>query len=290
MPPPRPPSRRRRPRLARLRFPALARCRARRTDTERRGPRWQFAGPCAGARSNISRGSTRPGPAHGTYVSLAERRQRKREDVQPIVEILAKRPASTARPMFLLVAAIRRTSALSMFGASEPLEFAELEHAEVFHLGRQGKLADLVEKQGPPLRQVQSSLSSGLTAPVNAPASSSPNSSDSNNVSRKGRTVDLDERLACPFRVRVNGLCHELLSGARLSEDQRGGDRARHLADLLVEPGASRRSSRSCSRIRTPPYRSPRILTGPPRRGGLDLRGGQPRDLPSKEGSPHEDP
>src|SRR5262249_22225748 len=78
---------------------------------------------------------------------LAQRRQPNREDVQPIVQVLAK---ETLRDGLLQIAVRRRDDARVSFEhacAAKALELAFLQDAEELRLCRQAHLADFVEEQ-----------------------------------------------------------------------------------------------------------------------------------------------
>ncbi len=185
-----------------------------------------------------------------------------------------------------------RTSRPQRLRTTEPLELAELEHAQELGLRGQRQLADFVEEQRAALRQLEPALACRAWAPVKAPRSW-PNSSDSNSVSGSAAQFTLTK--GCRARVEFVWIAcaTELLAGARLAADQRGGVGARHLADLLVDlahgraradhvrvlesasPRAPRRNGRPAPSLRDGRRGGPARSTRPPppaRRGGPGSR------------------
>ena len=89
---------------------------------------------------------------------LAQRRQRHREDGQPVVEILAEPPA---RHHLAQIAVGRGDDAhvdAHGLAAADPLELALLQHAQELDLRLGRQLADLVEEQRPAVRQLEPPL------------------------------------------------------------------------------------------------------------------------------------
>ena len=90
---------------------------------------------------------------------LAQRRNEDREHVRAgSTDPRGSCPSAIAFSMSLFVAAISRTFARIVFVPPEPLEFARLQHAQQLDLRREVELADFVEKQRAPLRQLETSL------------------------------------------------------------------------------------------------------------------------------------
>ena len=95
---------------------------------------------------------------------LAQRRHENREDVQPVVQILAER---AGRDRLLEVLVGRRDQPhvrLDRLGAAEPLELPLLQHAQQLDLRRQVDVADLVEKQRAAFGQLEPALLARLRA------------------------------------------------------------------------------------------------------------------------------
>ena len=86
---------------------------------------------------------------------LAQRRQRDREDVEPVVEILAELALGDQR---LEVAVRGRDDPhvdLDGLAAADPLELALLQHAQQLDLHVERQVADLVEKQRAAVGQLE---------------------------------------------------------------------------------------------------------------------------------------
>src|SRR4029077_12822711 len=124
-------------------------------------------------------------------------------------------------------------------GAAQAFELLLLEHAEQLGLQLRGDVADLVEEQGPPVRQLESPdfLADGpgegafLVAKQLALQQSSGD----------GRTIQFDKGTALPRAQVVNGAGDQLLAGAGFAPNEHrgasGGDRL-YLTENAAEGSA----------------------------------------------------
>ena len=79
--------------------------------------------------------------------AIAQRGDVQVNDVEPVEQVLAKRPGATASSRSTLVAATTRTSARTVRWSPTGAYSWSLEHAQQLHLQGGRELADLVEKQ-----------------------------------------------------------------------------------------------------------------------------------------------
>src|SRR5207253_3689410 len=87
--------------------------------------------------------------------AIPQRRERDREDVQPVVEVVAEGPG---RHHLREISVGRRDeSDVDSFGAraAEPFELLLLEHAQQLRLELERNVADFVEEEGPAVRQLE---------------------------------------------------------------------------------------------------------------------------------------
>ena len=160
---------------------------------------------------------------------LAQRRQGDGEDVEPVVEILAKRAIAD---LALEIAVRRRDHPdvdLHRVGPAHALELALLQHAQELDLDLERHVADLVEEQRPAVRQLEAARPP--THGAGERALLVPEHLGLEHAGRERRAVYLDERLGLPGAIDVDGARHHLLAGAGLSAQQDSGGRLRHLLD-----------------------------------------------------------
>src|SRR5262249_51221898 len=122
---------------------------------------------------------------------------------------------------------------LDRLGAAHELELALLEHAQQLDLRREVDVADLVEKQRAPVRQLEASLLSSFGAGEGPFLVAEELGFDQALGQR--RAADLDERLLRAQRAVVNRVGDELLARAGLAAEEDRGVRAGHLRDLLED-------------------------------------------------------
>ena len=169
---------------------------------------------------------------------VAQRRHEDREDIEPVIEVLAEGPL---RDRLLHVLVGRRDDAdvdADGFGAAEPLELALLDDAEQLHLRTEVDVANLVEKDRPAFRQLEASLLARVRAGKRAFLVAK--QLRLNQRIGQGRATHFHEGLLGSQRVVVNRMRNELFAGARLAANEHGGVGLRDLRDLLVHlPGGT---------------------------------------------------
>ncbi len=165
--------------------------------------------------------------------ALPERRNKKAEDVQPVVKVFPER----AFRQRLFEVDVRGGDQPDVdphrFDPAEALEFPLLENAEELDLRRGGEVAHFVEEQGAAVRQLESPLL--LLVGSGEGSWFVPEQLRFDEALRQRGAVDLDERLARSRRVVVDRVGNQLFAGPRFPPDQNGGVRGRRLGDLLVE-------------------------------------------------------
>ena len=91
---------------------------------------------------------------------LAQRRHEDREDVQPVVEVLAELAGRDRLFEILVGGGHEPHVGPDGFRAAQPLELALLQDAQQLHLRREVQLADLVEEQRAAFGELEAALSS----------------------------------------------------------------------------------------------------------------------------------
>ncbi len=128
-------------------------------------------------------------------LALAQRRQRHRHHVEPVVEVLAEAPGLHLGGQVAVGGRHQAHVDLQRLGAAHALELAVLQHPQQLDLQRGGDLADLVEEAGCRRRPARSGPRGGPAAPVKLPFSW-PNSSLSSSVSDSAAQFTLTKGLS----------------------------------------------------------------------------------------------
>ena len=169
---------------------------------------------------------------------------RDREDVEPIEQVLAETAlARSASSRSWCVAAMMRTSTLT--GSLEPTrsKVISCKHAQQLGLHLQADVADLVEEQRAAVGRLEAA---DLVADgAGERALDVAEQLAFQQSRRQGGAVDLDEGLAGPRAVLVDGPGQQLLAGAALAADQHGRRAGGHLAHQLQAAAAPAGWSRS---------------------------------------------
>ncbi len=164
---------------------------------------------------------------------VAQRRERDREDVEPVVQVFAEAAARDRGDHVLVRRGDEAHVRLQRLGAAESLELARLQDAQQLDLRRQRQLADLVEEERAALREIQAALLAADRAGERAALVAEELGLEQSLGKR--RAVDLDEGLAGALRVGVDGVGDQLLARPGLAEDERRRGGARDLPDLFVD-------------------------------------------------------
>ena len=161
---------------------AVSRCMVARLDA--------FECACRSA-PRTCRGGTAPGA--GCPRPLAERRELDREDVEPVVEVLAERLLADGLEQVAVGGGDDADVDLDRRRAADPLELALLEDAEQLGLGLRGQLADLVEEERAAVGQLEPAAAPGDRAGEGALLVAEQLALDE--PRGQGGAVDLDQRL-----------------------------------------------------------------------------------------------
>src|SRR5882724_10336854 len=170
---------------------------------------------------------------------LAQRRQQDRDDVQPVVQVLAEAPRLHLG-LEVLVGG-REDAHVDLQGAvaADPLELALLQDAQDLGLRLRPHVADLVEKECPAVGDLELALARRDRPREGALLVTEELALDQ--LARERRAVHLDERLRAPRAVVVERVGDQLLPRAAGAADEDRQIRVRHLADH-VEHALHRRA------------------------------------------------
>src|SRR2546426_2234024 len=167
-------------------------------------------------------------------VTLAERWHTDRDDVEPVVEVLAEAPLSHHLGQVLVRGGDDAHVDLDGVRAAEALELTLLEHAKDLGLGHRREVGDLVEEERAPVGQLEAALLAAGRAGERTLLVA-----EQLRLEQRlgpGPTVHRDERAATPRRAPVDGAGDELLARAALALDEHGGGAVRHLFDERHHP------------------------------------------------------
>src|SRR5438876_2551035 len=170
---------------------------------------------------------------------LAQPRQRDRDDVQPVVQVLAE---ASRLHLGLEVLVGGREDAhvdLERAVAADPLELALLQNAQDLGLRLRPHVADLVEEERPAVGDLELALARRDRPREGALLVTEELALDQ--LARERRAVHLDERLRAPGAVVVERVGDQLLPCAARAADEDRQIGVRHLADH-VEHALHRRA------------------------------------------------
>src|SRR5947199_180246 len=170
---------------------------------------------------------------------LAQRRQQDRDDVQPVVQVLAEAPRLHFGLEVLVGGGEDADVDLEGAVAAHPLELALLEHAQDLRLRLRPHVADLVEEECPAVGDLELALARRDRPCEGALLVTEELALDQ--LARERRAVHLDERLRAPRAVVVERVGDQLLPRAARAADEDRQIRVRHLADH-VEHALHRRA------------------------------------------------
>src|SRR6516162_11330906 len=172
------------------------------------------------------------------FAPLAQRRHHDRKNVKTIIEVAAK-------PLLIhLLSQIRiRRGDQAGIGvkcprASQPLTLSLLQHAQQLGLNLQRNIPDLIEKDGPAIRQLEAADALRDGAGKRAPLVSAELAFEQ--AGRYRRAVELDEGVRAAKAEIVDGAGDQFFSRPRLAMDQHGRIGGRHSLDLLEYPAQRR--------------------------------------------------
>ena len=170
---------------------------------------------------------------HGqVFQALAQRRHLQRKYIQPVEEVLAKTPAEYGR---LQIAMGRGNDAhVTADGAvaADALEAPFLQHTQQFHLHLQAHVADLVEKQGAALRELEAADPRRQRAGEGTLFMAEQLALQQ--VGGNRAAIHGNERMPGPIRQFMDVPGRHFLAGARLAENEDVGVERRHLLDQAV--------------------------------------------------------
>ena len=161
--------------------------------------------------------------------AIAQRRNGDRKHVEPVVQVATE----TTLPDFLGQVPIgRRDDAdidVDRARAAQPLDLALLQHAEQLGLELERQLADLVEQNRSPVRQLEAANLRRVRAGEGAALA--PEQLALDEVGRQRRAVDDDHGTGAARAPLVNRAGEQFLAGAGLAGQQHGRVGGRHLVD-----------------------------------------------------------
>src|SRR2546426_711377 len=165
---------------------------------------------------------------------LAQPRQHDRDDVQPVVQVLAEAPRLHLG-LEVLVGG-REDAHVDLQGAvaADPLELALLQDAQDLGLRLRPHVADLVEEERPAVGDLELALARRDRPREGALLVTEELALDQ--LARERRAVHLDERLRAPRAVVVERVGDQLLPCAARAADEDRQIRVRHLADHVEHP------------------------------------------------------
>ena len=134
------------------------------------------------------------GQERDVLAALAQRRQRDRDDVQAVVQVLAELPFGHELLQVPLRGGDDAHVHRERSRAADALDRPLLQHAQQLHLHRQRDVADLVEEDGAAFGHLEAARA--VLDGAGERARSCPNSSDSISVSAKMAQLTGDERPA----------------------------------------------------------------------------------------------
>ena len=217
---------------------------------------------------------------------VAERGDEDIDDVEAVVEVLAKGPLGHRLFEVLVGGGDDADVDLDVAVGAQPRELAVLEHLQELGLERQGHLADLVEEHGAAIGELELAR-----LPPVGPGEGAALVAEELGLEqrrRQSRAVDLDAGARAPDGGVVDGAGDELLADPGLAPDEDGdvgvGDLLDHLLDglhagtLLEEVVVIR----SAALALVPEHLLAELLDLPPERGPLFLAREGPRHVPRR--------
>ena len=162
------------------------------------------------------------------------------EDVQPVIEVLAKPTVGEHLSEVAIRGADHPDIDTQRPAAAEWPELPLLQHTQQFRLHREGKVPDLIEEQAPAVGQLEQALA--IAVGTREGAADVPEKLALQQRLGDRRAVLGDERPRTPGSIEMERSGHELLAGAALSLDQdreaRLGGPFQQLEDLLHRAAA----------------------------------------------------
>src|SRR5215471_12544645 len=157
---------------------------------------------------------------------LAQRWQRYRKDVEPVIEIFPK--VAGGYMLDQIAVGCRNDTHIHAGGLhrSQALEFAVLQYAQELGLQVEGEFADLVQEDRAGIREFEASYLAGEGAREGALLM--PEEFTLDERRGQGRTVDFDQRPVFARTAVVNGPRDEFLARTRFAQDQYRGIGDRH--------------------------------------------------------------
>src|SRR5271168_5046452 len=186
------------------------------------------------------------------FFAFAQRRQRNREDVQPIVEIGTELALLDHRFQILIGGGNDAHIHAHRASSSESFELLLLEDAEQFGLEFKWQVADFVEQEGTAIRVLKASRS--LAHGSGERTSFMPEKLALDQARWNRRAVDRYETVISTRAGVVNRLGDDLLTGSRFSMNENGAIHGRDHAHLFQDSlEASARSNQIGNRHRSTP-------------------------------------
>ena len=204
------------------------------------------------------------GERQDVLLALGERRHLQLDDVEPVVQVLAKTSGRDGRRQVGVGRADHAHFHATRGAAAQALELAGLQHAQQLGLALQREIADLVEEQRAAVGRLETSLAHFGRARVGAGFGAE--QLGLHQILRQRADVDLDERTAAHARVRLDDRRQHFLAGAVRPGDEHGhvgGGNVRGLRDHIAhrlalehEPAQVELLRQRGARLGTTPRRS----------------------------------
>src|SRR3989304_5433282 len=150
--------------------------------------------------------------------SLAQRWNENRDYIKPVIETLPQLSRFNERLQRSVAGGQDSDVDLDRTAGAHLLVFSLLKHAQELRLQVQGKVADLVEEERPPVGQLKTPLARSYGAGDRAFFMAEQFRFEQR--FRQRRAVDLDQRTARSWAGKVDGLGNQLFSRARFAADQ----------------------------------------------------------------------
>src|SRR5262249_8976328 len=164
---------------------------------------------------------------------FSQRRKVDRKHIQPVVQVLTKRPVENRLFELLVCCGDHADVCFDSLGSPKSFIFTLLENPQQFDLSGLTQLADLVEKERPALSHLETALLAAA-----GPSECTLLVAEQFRFDQalwKRRTSHLYEGLVRARRVVVDRVRDHLLSRARLATNQHRGVRWSDLRDLFVD-------------------------------------------------------
>src|SRR5574337_357355 len=165
--------------------------------------------------------------------SLAERRDHNGDNVQPIEQVLPQETVFDRLDRIPIGRSDNANVNVDLVFPPKPSERLALQDTRKFRLGWQLHLGDLIQEDGPAVRQLKTA-----GPPVYRPCKRAPLMTEDlalQQTLRDSRAVDRYKRTICAWALSMDGSGDQLLPGPALPDEEHGRVAVRDLSDLLED-------------------------------------------------------